>query len=248
MQIEKLLAETNWLLRLDYRAFTGKEYSVFPHGSVASMPEEYLMSGKFTVGSWFAFVENEFWRKITAGHIELREFFPPFSELLSGCSCSLFGIRLTAVLGRGTDAVVFRTADGPAMKVVGGAKQAKLYREFSLLKKLFHPNVVCSYEFLQGHGYAGMLLAEVLPVIASVAGYRAGLREIHRQGYLHGDIRLANLGSNGAGQGILFDLGNSTPLDGRQAEFEMKCLDVYIKPDRKSAGRDDKMKAGCLCI
>jgi hypothetical protein len=225
--IGKLLAEISLDVHPD-SMYCRPVCCYFPKASVFSVPENVLRSGFFDSKSWRVFVENEFWRKITASHLELRELFPTFRDMLQRGKCSLCGFSLNSVLGHGTNAAVYLTADGFALKVVSGSKAPKLRSEFELLQHVRHDNIVSVYGFFPMHGGAAMLMERIFPDTAVLSHYRSGLAEVHRHGYSHGDIRRSNIGTDCNGNGKLFDFGNSSVLTPGQADLELKHLSLLF--------------------
>ena len=215
-----------------------------PRNLVQALPEEFLASGLFSPDGMRQFLENEFWWNLTAGHLALKGLFPPFPELLEQPHCSLFGIPLSAVLGRGSDSAVYRTEDGRALKVVASDRTEKLQREYHLLNELANRNLVRVYDFFQNSGGAAFLMEEVKPQLSTVQDYRNGLCTIHAKGFLHGDIRRGNLGRNRFGCGVLFDLGNAVPWTEQKAEAELKRLSLLFE---ESSMKTIRMKAEMVC-
>ena len=244
--IRDLLEEARRLLREQCRAVFPRFPFAVPQNRARALPEDFLASGVFSENGWRTFVENEFWWKLTAGHLELRELFPSFPELLAQGECVLFGIPLTAVLGRGSDSAVYRTEHGCALKVVPPEKREKLRREYGLLKGISNRHVVRMEEWFQSSGGAAALMEPVSVRLSAFEDYRDGLRAIHESGFLHGDIRRFNLGRTRQGCGVLFDLGNAVPWTGKSAEAEWRNLALLFEAGN-SSGKTIRMKAEKLC-
>lgn len=225
--IAALLADAERRLHRKSEAWPVEPGCLHPNAAKA-LPEAVLLSGQFDTGSWFSYVEEEFWRRATGLHLELRPLFPSLEELLAGREFSLAGIPLTAVLGRGTDAAVYRTAAGKALKAAAGGGARKLRNEFRILRRISHPHVIRADELFTGETWAAICMEEIFPGIASESDYYAALREVHDCGLSHGDIRRTNLGKDHSGRGKLYDFGNASPLKENQASAETRRLDILF--------------------
>jgi eukaryotic-like serine/threonine-protein kinase len=149
---------------------------------------------------------------------------------------SLAGYELEAVVGRGRRSIVYlaRRADDAnevALKVIGKAQLqghgavTTPAREFETLAALAHPHVIRPIAhgatgevawLAMEHAAGGSLAQEAGPIepvrVASLLREAAGaLASIHEQGWVHRDVKLANLFVRGDGTLALGDFGSARP-------------------------------------
>ena len=197
---------------------------------VADLPE-MLMEPVISRSVWQKVLERFFFRKLTGGHEELVHIFAPFADFEPGRCCA-GPHRLVSVLGSGSEACAFGTADGCCLKVVPAEKCRKLETEYHVLQRLRHPHIVRCYDLIHAPGYTALLEERLGRAPGKECDYMAGLRYCHAQGLLHGDIRLKNLGADAGGRGKLFDFANAVPAKSAGEKLqEIKMLrDAMASP------------------
>lgn len=125
---------------------------------------------------------------------------------------------LAGLLGRGRCSQVWRTRDlrdgsSWALKVAPpGAAAARLRQEAALLARFDHPQVLACREAGESDGQAwlAMPLLAPLPGLPSLEGIRAllaALSHVHGRGFVHCDVKAANLLQGADGGVVLGDFG-----------------------------------------
>jgi len=128
------------------------------------------------------------------------------------------------------------------------ASKEKVMKEFSVLKRLRHPNVIRLYESFESRKYilivmelctGGDLLNYVrekkkLNENEAKLGLKSlieGLKHCHSHGVLHRDIKLDNILLNGQGQLKICDFGVSKIIKRGERIFEQCGTPAYIAPE-----------------
>ena len=195
-------------------------------------------------------ISNKMWKQVlvdfgtstlVGSHKDLLKVFPSFSDF-SSTRYSIGSYNIHSVLGIGSDACVYKTANEYCLKVVGVSKKEKLKREYEIIKSLHHPNIVECFDFIDDADYAAIVMEELFPRLGSESLYLQALTYCHSQGILHGDIRLNNLGTDNIGNSKLFDFGNSAAVEslkGKQNEIELlkNIMQSPIAQERKASCR-----------
>ena len=168
-----------------------------------------------------------FLHRITGGHPELQSLLKTFGYTPDTGICMLWEHKITEILGRGSSSVVYSTDEHYALKVVPATDRYKLFQEYILLSEIKCNNIIKAFDFYESTEGAGMLLEQLSPLSCDTNGYICGLNYLHQMGLCHGDIRYANLGSDGNGTAKLFDLGNSfygTPDSMQKEKKDLRLL------------------------
>ena len=160
---------------------------------------------------WPDVLEKLFFSELVGPHDFLLDVFPEFSVFRPE-ECFLCNHKLLSVAGHGTDACVFKTADDFCLKVGPVYKKEKFLKEYHILQAVRHDNIVKSYDFYETPEIVAILMEPIQSVWGMEEGYLKGLAHCHSKGFLHGDIRLKNLGIDSDGNSKLFDFGNADPI------------------------------------
>ena len=190
---------------------------------------------------WQQTLMRFFSSSLVGPHKDLLKLFPPFSDF-SSTQYFIGSYRIHSVLGIGSEACVYKTANEYCLKVVGVSKKEKLKREYEIIKSLHHPNIVKCIDFIDDTDYAAIVMEELFPGLGSESLYLQALNYCHSQGILHGDIRLNNLGTDNIGNSKLFDFGNSAAVESpkdKQNEIELlkNVMQSPIAQERKATAR-----------
>lgn len=196
-----------------------------PQIAFALQKEYDLLSGKSVPKDrWQKFMKEFFLSKVTGSHTALRGIFSPLTEYGIN-KCFVGNHVLSSVLGIGTDACTYKTADGCCLKVAEMSGKEKLHGEYEILRRLKHKNVVRCFDFISEDGYAAILMELLTPELGLEESYIEGLMYCHNQDILHGDIRLNNLGTDSEGNAKLFDFGNAAAGGSEEEmQFEITLL------------------------
>ena len=188
-----------------------------------------LTEKEITSSKWQRLLENFFFTELVGPH---KFLLPNFSglSLFHPDRCIIGKHKLVSVMGKGTYSCVFRTAEGDCLKISSPENREKLLREYNITQELRHKYVIKYKEFCSGSGYAAILMEPLEHKLGKEQEYLEGLTYCHSKGFLHGDLRLKNLGMDSDGNSKLFDFGNSRPLNTPdEAEYEVKCLHAIIQ-------------------
>lgn len=182
-----------------------------------------LCSEKFSREKWQQLLMKFLTSTLVGPHKHLMKIFSPSHDFLSA-NFSIGSYCLHSVLGIGSDSCVYKTVDGYCLKVMEYSRREKLKREYEILKILHHPNIVKCFEFICTTDYAAILMETLSPVLGDETAYIQALNYCHSQGFLHGDIRLNNLGADAEGKSKIFDFGNAAAVESqseKQKEIEI---------------------------
>lgn len=189
---------------------------------------DLLCSENISGKMWQHILMSYFVSTLVGPHKELIRIFSPEPDF-SSVNLSIGSYRLCSVCGTGVDSCVYNTVDGFCLKVMGSSRAWKLKREYELLKHLQHPGIVKCFEFICTADYAAMVMEELSFALGDESAYVDTLAYCHSQGFLHGDIRLNNLGSDAGGNGKLFDFGNASVIQTQAAaQKEIEMLKTVI--------------------
>ncbi|MCU1605286.1 MAG: putative serine/threonine-protein kinase pknL [Modestobacter sp.] len=219
-------------------------------------------------------METEHWR---GDHLPRRERGPG-TALKPGTT--LAGFRIEALIGRGATASVYRAYQfslqrDVALKVLAPQLTtdpgfvARFRREGVHLARLQHEAIVTVYEAGSDRSYlflamqliegrslkerladAGALEApEVLAILDRVG---AGLDFAHRQGFIHRDVKPANILLDTSGRAYLADFGLIKALTqpGASTSGELVGTPIYMAPEQSAGksltGRTDLYSLACV--
>ena len=187
-------------------------------------PEETL-----SITVWKQLLNEFFYSKVVGKHKVLHGLFPLWSE--SEPEQFRVGTHvIESVLGIGSSACSYRTADGYCLKVAGISSKRKMENEYNILRQIGHKNIVRCFEFICGSDYVAIKQELLLPELGGSSAYIAGLKYCHEHGFLHGDIRLNNLGIDACGTGKLFDFGSARrSVAGCEMQNELDLLEKVLK-------------------
>lgn len=197
-------------------------------------------------------ISNKMWKQVlldfltstlVGSHKDLIQIFSPLTDF-SSTHFAIDNYQLHSVLGIGSNACVYKTVDGYCLKVVGYSRKDKLKKEYDILKNLQHPGIVNCFDYICDANYAAILMEELNPLLGIEQSYIQALNYCHAQGFLHGDIRLNNLGTDTSGNGKLFDFGNASAIKSqqeKQREIELlkNIMRSPVAQERKVSCRGD---------
>lgn len=146
------------------------------------------------------------------------------------------GVTLLHYLKSGGTSLVYAAEyDGKpcVLKVPRPGCETRFRHELSVLCKLHHPNLPEVFAVSAGETPYCVLefcrTGECVKKSGKLSEFLHALKHLHASGWLHGDIRTANLGIRKDGTPVLFDFSHSRcPRSSRETEFEInemkKCL------------------------
>ena len=193
--------------------------------------------------------------------ITLRMVSDEIGEGTPGKTVSVRGYRVQSKIGQGGSSTVYlaeresdkRTVVLKILNMALGGDEAALQRfieEFDIISSIDHPNVVKIYDrgfseqlayFAMEH-FPGGTLADIIAAglterqaLSLLAQAAAGLREIHRRGIIHRDVKPANLMARSDGTIALVDFGIAKRLGedcGRTRHGELFGTPYYVSPEQ----------------
>ena len=118
------------------------------------------------------------------------------------------------------------------LKLPKPGREERFRHELSVLRGLDHPNLPKLLTVSDGRDPACVLelchTGKCARESGKVSGFLCALKHLHASGFLHGDIRLSNLGIRADGSAVLLDFSHARrAASPRETELEMeqmKCL------------------------
>ena len=196
-----------------------------PYQYLSVLQDEMLLSG-MQPERIKLLTDKIFLHRITGWHPELESLLKVCGYTPDARSFTLWGHKITEILGSGSSSVVYCTDEHYALKVVSASGRDKLFQEYIRISRIKCNNFVNAYDFYESTEGAGMLLEQLSALSCDTDGYICGLNHLHQMGLCHGDILYTNLGSDDSGTAKLFDLGNS--FYGTSAEMKKEKKDLRL--------------------
>ena len=209
-----------------------------PYQYLSVLQDEILLSG-MQPERIKLLTDKIFLHRITGGHPELQHLLKVFGYTPDAGNFTLWGHKITEILGRGSSSVVYCTDEHYALKVVSASGRDKLFQEYIRISGIKCNNIVNAYDFYESTEGAGMLLEQLSSPSCDTNGYICGLDYLHQIGLCHGDIRYSNLGSDNNGTAKLFDLGNCFYGTTGSMQKEKKDLRLLLEKFNRVELRND---------
>lgn len=166
--------------------------------------------------------------------------------------------ELDHVLGRGSHGVVFGAFDRAlerevAVKVLGAATERDAIHEARALARVDHPNVVALHDIGRDGGFSYLVMTPVdgwtmsermraglgwCAVVELFMQIGRGLAAVHRAGFVHGDVKPANMLVGRNGRAYLADFGLARPRGWRE-HGKPGGTREYMAPERSAGENTD---------
>ena len=120
------------------------------------------------------------------------------------------------------------------LKVPRPGHEDRFRHELAVLRGLDHPNLPKLLSFSEGREPACVLelcrTGKCVRRSGNLSGFLNALKHLHRSGFLHGDIRLSNLGVRADGSSVLLDFSHARrAVSCRETELEMKQMKCLLQ-------------------